>query len=63
MKVKITYENGPTGLWAKGFTEQFGVEYACGSSFQECRKRLINKLTERKNALPLIIPEPEEVEI
>lgn len=62
MKVKIVYEYGNTGFWAKGFMGD-RIEYATGQDFTTARKRLIEKLIEVKNATPVIVPPDEEVEI
>jgi hypothetical protein len=63
MKVKITYEidgsiNPETAYWARS-----GEEFACGTSFEAARDRLIIKLRVREALRKGSVPPPEEVEI
>jgi len=65
-KVKITleYVKDGTGLWCRCFTEEFGTQFTTGTSFAECRIRMLKKMKELNSQYPSEpIPAKEEVEI
>lgn len=62
MKVKIVYEYGNTGYWAKGYAENY-VEYATAANFELAKQRLLEKMREKIAQEPVTVPPDEEVEL